>query len=156
MIRTVFLLGILTGCSSARSAADVTRDVARGAVLVVVEAAEVGDEVCAGVAAQAKGGDEAALRRGIEIAHTCEKAKEVAITSARAMRMALNAWESGAAGKLACAGAQALGALNMTRDAIVRGDGDIPPVLDDGIAQAATLARMLPVGAICELSKGAK
>ena len=106
--------------------------------------------MCAGVAAQAKGsGDEATLRRGIEIAQTCEHAKDMVLTAARGMRMALNAWESASAGKLACAGAQALQALNLTRDAIVRGDGDIPPVLDDGIAQAATLARMLPTGSSC-------
>ena len=148
------VLAALVGCTGARSASDVSRDIARGAVLVAIEAIEYGDEACAGVAALAKGGNEADLRKGIEIARTCERAKEAGLAGAKAARMAIQAWGSVSARQLACAGAQMASALNLTRDAIVRGGGDVPAVVEDGIAGAAMLARMLPTGGSCELSTG--
>jgi hypothetical protein len=151
------LLGALalvgaSSCTPAKGAEDIARDIARGSVLVAVEAVDIADVVCANIAVTAKGSeDEDKLRKGIDLAQKCARAKDAALIAAKSASLAIKAWGSAAAGKLACAAVQILEGLNLVRDAAVRFGQPIPVELEDGISSAARLARFLPNGASCDL-----
>jgi hypothetical protein len=145
------LHGLLPSASSSRTASEVTRDVAAASVLLFVQSVELGDTICANIAIDAKNAPIDQEKKARDLAKMCAKGKDLALLGARAASSALKAWGAASAGKLACAAGEVLDGLNMIRDALVRAGGVIPDAIDDGIARASALAKIVTAGA-CEVS----
>lgn len=138
----VFLLSTLVGCAGCGSVLRTPRDVARGGVLLLVRAADEGDQYCASLAAKAKGsGDVVKLEKAITLAKTCATAKLRILDAADAGASALLVWDAAAEKNLACAAQRGLAALGDLRTAIVQAGGTSPALLDDGVAMAERLGK---------------
>lgn len=138
----IFLLSTLAGCAGCGSVLRTPRDVARGGVLLLVRAADEGDQYCASLAAKAKGsGDVVKLEKAITLAKTCAAAKLRILDAADAGASALLVWDAAAEKNLACAAQRGLAALGDLRVAIVQAGGTSPALLDDGLVMAERLGK---------------
>ena len=131
-------LALALGCvPEARTA----RDVARGGLLLLVQAAEAGDVACATYALAAKGSkDIAKLEKAKAAASTCANAKARVLDAAEVGAGALETWDSAAQGNLACAAVRGLLSLSDLATTIQALGGKVPDKLTDGLAMASRLA----------------
>lgn len=114
---------LLVGCG-----ASATRAQARGAVLVTAEAVKLADTTCAQVALE---------RTDLALARACEQAYDLARASAIAAAAAVDAWDEGKRGEVACALQRAAGELRKVASELRARQANVPKVIDDALGLAA-------------------
>lgn len=147
-----FVLVMLAGCPASRTAGDLPRDVARGGVLLVVQAAEQAGTLCRNVQVRAAASSDVAFLLKVRKAGVrCAHGRDAALHAARAMHLAIDASKAGATGELGCLAVTALGALAEVRDALEDVGEAWPAAFEDALETARRLADLAPRGASCPI-----
>lgn len=126
----IVLVGALVSCSPS-GPAQAPREAARSTVLVLSYAVSASATECAAISLERT--DEA-------LAKTCVDAYDIARAALSGAAEAVDGWESGAAGNIACAALRAADALSSMVDAIRAAGGSVPPSAADALKLAPALA----------------
>lgn len=122
-------MAVALGACSPR--ADVPRETARGTILTLAEGVHRADLACAELAR---------ARHDAPLATTCADAYDAARDALLGAESAVDAWDAGKAGDVACASVHAVASLHLMSSAIRAAGGAVPPVVDDALRLAPTLA----------------
>ena len=138
----IFLISSFLACTGASGRVNTPRDVARSGVLLIVRAADEGDQVCADIAGKAKGsGDVAKLEKGLALAKTCASAKLRVLEAADVASSSLAVWDAAAERNLGCAALRGLTALGDLKTALVNAGAVLPAIVEDALVMASRLSK---------------
>ena len=112
-------------CHPATCANAPERQTARATILTVDRAVSVADELCATVARE---------RGDAQIARTCDADYKAARPALIAAESAVDAWDSGQRGNVACTLGEATRSLGNVADALGRAGVSVPPLIVDALA----------------------